>query len=243
MPNPRDIYHFSYSLLKKTRDDSKQWELKDFLENNGNQTICFLNAHAVNNAIKDPHFSRLLQTADYLLRDGIGVHLAFKALGLGKTLNLNGTDLIPKIINQYKSKKIAIFGSSDQTLNTLKLRLEKEGYTNIVSLQHGFYEQAHYISTCQQHKPDITILCMGMPRQEVLSEQLKPYTKLLICGGGWADFYSGTKNRAPKWIQKTNLEWLYRLINEPIRLGKRYTIDLLYYLYNIFQIWRHHKSN
>lgn len=231
------VIKFSYNILKKTRDDSLKWEIADFLENNKNTSIYFLNAHGVNMAIRNKQFADIINKGDYLLRDGIGVQLAFKFLKLGETKNLNGTDLIPKIIDQYKDKKIAIFGASDEVLKAAKAKLEAEGFTNIALTLHGFYDEQKYIEACKDYAPDIVMICMGMPRQEILSEQLKPYTKLIICAGGWADFYSGIKVRAPAWVQKANIEWLHRLAKEPRRLGKRYSIDIIYYFYNILRIW------
>ena len=229
MPVSKEIYN----ILEKSRNDSIDWKL----DNIDKKTIYFLNAHGVNLAVKNRQFAEIISNGDYLLRDGIGVSLAFKLLGMGKTKNLNGTDLIPQIIRQYKDKKIVLLGSSDESLNAAKNRLESEGFTNIALTLHGFHDHHIYIDACKEHSPDIAIICMGMPRQEILSQQLKPYAKLIICAGGWVDFYSGTKPRAPRYMQKLGVEWLHRLAKEPQRLGKRYTIDILYYFYNIFRIW------
>ena len=239
MPTREETYRLSYALLQKTRDDSLAWETEGLLSSDENKAVYFLNAHGVNNAITNSVFAEQLLLGDYVLRDGIGLDLAFRLLKLGRTENLNGTDLIPKIIGQYKDRRIAVFGSSEQTLIDLKARLTKEGYTNIVAMEHGFHDDEHYVQACETAKPEILLLCMGMPRQEELSAKVKPHAKLTICGGGWADFYSGTKSRAPVWVQKINMEWFYRLANEPVRLGKRYTVDIVRYFFNVALVWRY----
>lgn len=229
----KEKYSKVYNLFVKTQNNSLSWKIDDFLRVGKAKTIYFLNAHAVNNAVKNKEFFNTIIEGDYLLRDGIGVQMAFKFFGLESTKNLNGTDLIPEIIKQYKDKKIALFGASDKVLKATNNRLHSEGYKNIVISLNGFYNDIKYIEACKAHNPDIVILCMGMPKQELLSKQLSSHAQLIICGGGWIDFYSGTKDRAPRWIRSINLEWVYRLVKEPKRLGKRYTIDILYYFYII----------
>ena len=224
-------------LLKKTAADSRRWKIGDFLTEGKSVSISFLNAHAVNIAVENDNFRDFLMASDYLLRDGIGLKIALLAFHLGETENLNGTDLIPRIIGQYKDRRIAIWGASGVALAACRARLEKEGFTNIVSTLHGFLEDDVYVQQCAQVKPEIVILCMGMPRQELLARRLAggQYAGLVICGGGWVDFYSGTKPRAPLWVRCLSAEWIYRLIKEPKRLGKRYTIDVIRFFYALAQ--------
>lgn len=243
MPIPPEKYTKIYDVLCKSQDDSLHWNLSDFIENKERGSVLyFLNAHGVNMCARNCAFTETLLSGSYLLRDGVGIQIAFKWLGLKETENLNGTDLIPKIAQYYQDKKIAIYGSSDETLSILKNKLQAEGYNNIISMLHGFYDADTYVKDCKNHTPDLVILCMGMPKQELLSHDLKPYCDLVICGGGWADFYSGAKKRAPEWMRKANIEWCHRLIKEPMRLGKRYTIDIVYFFINIFKIMRASKK-
>ncbi|PZP55866.1 MAG: glycosyltransferase [Micavibrio aeruginosavorus] len=219
-------------LLEKTVRDSRAWDMALLdAEKQGPVTVAFLNQHGINTSIRIKPFYDFLLNSDYLLRDGIGVKLALKLFGLGETENLNGTDLITAIINRYQHRRLAIFGASDETMIACRQRLEREGISGIVAMENGFHEDDYYLSLCRSVKPDVVVLCMGMPRQEILAAKLKDLAlaKLIICGGGWADFYSGIKIRAPLWVRKLSLEWMHRLLKEPRRLGKRYTVDIVYY--------------
>ncbi len=222
-----------YPLLHKTAQDSREWRIPENFMPNKPLTLGFLNQHGVNTAVRNEDFYSFLMASDYLLRDGIGVKLALKLFKLGETENLNGTDLISILIRHYHGRKLAIFGASADTINACRERLEKEGVRNIVAMEHGFHEDGFYLKLCETVRPDIIILCMGMPRQEILAGKLEKekLAGMIICGGGWADFYSGVKIRAPEWMRKLSLEWLHRLLKEPRRLGKRYTIDIIYYFY------------
>lgn len=221
-------------LLKKTEQESTLWDIDNIPYDKG-FILSFLNAHAINMAFKNQDFFDALMQSRFLLRDGIGVKIAMKLFRLNAGDNLNGTDLISKIIPRMSDKKIAIYGASSEALEATHKRLNSEGITNIIDLQHGFHDFKYYIDMAQQKNPDVIILCMGMPKQELLAVQLyQSYPdKIIICGGGWADFYSGTKKRAPVFIRKLSLEWVYRLFHEPKRLGKRYTIDIIYFFYVI----------
>ena len=222
-------------LLKKTTQDSHAWSLK-FIENKNKATvISFLNAHGVNTAMRMPAFAKFLMESDYLLRDGIGIKIAQDFFALGKTDNLNGTDLTPRLLAAHSQKTIAVFGASDEAQQKCCDKLKAEGF-NVVGGMHGFHEDTSYIARATEIKPEILILCMGMPRQELLAAKLveSGFNGILICAGGWADFYSGHKPRAPEWVRKCSLEWFYRLVNEPLRLGKRYTIDLVYFFYVLY---------
>ncbi len=217
-------------LFEKTAFDSKRWTLDLFNECKNNPlTICFLNAHAVTTASRKPEFAEILDQSDFLLRDGIGVKIGMNFFGLEKTENLNGTDLITILLDHLRDRNIAIFGASDETMAVTKKKLEENGFGNIQTTLHGFYEDDHYLKTVTETQPDVILLCMGMPRQELLAQKLREngYRGMILCGGGWADFYSGVKPRAPQFMRNFGMEWLYRLIREPMRLGKRYTIDIL----------------
>ncbi|MDH5722391.1 MAG: WecB/TagA/CpsF family glycosyltransferase [Alphaproteobacteria bacterium] len=233
-----NIYPEILEALKKTEQDSLSWNIDQASIINQTKRILFLNAHGVNLTSCNGNFLKELLASDYLLRDGIGLELGFKYLNLKKTENLNGTDLIPKILHANKDKKIAVWGSSDEALRKLRARLKDEGYHNLAPMQHGFHLDEFYLEEYNSVKPDILILCMGMPRQEILSGKLAKleHSSLIICGGGWADFYSGHKKRAPEWVRKIKMEWVHRLCSEPFRLGKRYTIDLAHYFFIIYKI-------
>lgn len=190
-------------LIKKSYQDSKSWDISSLKSQlSENVSIAFLNAHAVNTAYNNQDFAKFLSKTTFLLRDGIGAKIAFKLWGYSATENLNGTDLIPKILAQLNGAKIAIFGASLESITACKNKLEKNGITNVVVLEHGFCSIDRYIELSEAFNPDIIILCMGMPKQEIVASSLmnRLERKLVICGGGWADFYSDTKKRAPLWV-------------------------------------------
>lgn len=226
-------------MISKTVSDSHAWDL-DSLEAGRGLCISFLNAHGVNTAAESPEFRAAMLASDFLLRDGVGVALGLKMLKLESTDNLNGTDLIPQILQRQKGRRIAVWGSSEEALAKLNGRLENEGQTALESFEHGFHDDDFYLDAYHRTQPEILVLCMGMPRQEILASKLMGAgaSGLIICGGGWANFYSGTAKRAPMWVRRLRLEWVHRLSREPKRLGKRYTVDILRYFRHLQRIAR-----
>lgn len=227
----RDIFR----ILQKTEADSTAWDLASLDQSQGIRRLLFLNAHGVNMAARSSDFRTGLLEADHLLRDGVGLEIGLKLVGLPETENLNGTDLIPKIINRLKNRRIAIWGSSEDALEKLKNRLESEGFAHLEPMHHGFHDDAFYIQAFAETLPEVVVLCMGMPRQELLAAKLAApnHDCLIVCGGGWANFHSGHITRAPKLMQRLKLEWLHRLAMEPRRMGRRYTLDILDYFRTI----------
>lgn len=225
-------------ILDKACQNSLDWSLEQVvLSPDACRSLSFLNAHAVNMVYENEAFYGFLAQSSHLLRDGIGVKIAMKLFGKVETENLNGTDLIPVILDKYKDRSLAIFGASREALNACQAKLAEQGVCNIVCTEHGFLEEQAYLELCRVHMPDIIVLCMGMPKQELLAQKIQDQNlcRLVICGGGWADFYSGIKVRAPLWIRRLSLEWLHRLWREPKRLGKRYTLGVLYFFYIVLR--------
>lgn len=223
------------NIFRQTERASLAWNLETLEIGPGCRTLYFLNAHAVTMAEDNAEFRAALTGADRILRDGLGVELAFRQLGLQETANLNGTDLIPKIAARFKDRRIAVWGSSDEALEKLRTRLESEGFANLAPMQHGFHDEGFYVEEFARERPDLVILCMGMPKQEILAPKLtlEGHNALIICGGGWANFHSGHVKRAPVLMQKMKIEFLHRLWKEPRRLGRRYTIGVAKYFRTI----------
>jgi exopolysaccharide biosynthesis WecB/TagA/CpsF family protein len=91
----------------------------------------------------------------------------------------------------------------------------------------GFLPLDAYVALMQAQPCDLIVLGMGMPRQEELAGRLREqlsYPCLIVCGGAIIDFLGGKTARAPAWMRRLGLEWLYRLAREPGRLFKRYVL-------------------
>ncbi len=191
-------------------------------------TLAFVNAHAMNSAAVSKKFFDAVMAADIVLRDGIGMAILLRLLNQTPGLNLNGTDLIPKIIRMYQGRPIALFGTQDPYLSKARDCVESiHAAGSSVIATHGFLEATDYIKLAARARPSLIVLGMGMPRQEEVAGLLRAslgYPCLIVCGGAIIDFMGGKTSRAPAWMRSTGLEWLYRLVLEPKRLFQRYVV-------------------
>lgn len=186
--------------------------------------VAFLNAHACNLSRRLPEFREALLAADYVLRDGVGVELLLTMQGRPSGINLNGSDLIPLIVERFTELgTIGLYGTRMPELATARDTLRRNGA--VIDTLHGFHETEHYVERARATRPRLIVLGMGMPKQELLSIALRDALDddpiLIVNGGAIIDFYAGRYPRAPQAVRRARLEWLWRLTREPRRLWRR----------------------
>jgi N-acetylglucosaminyldiphosphoundecaprenol N-acetyl-beta-D-mannosaminyltransferase len=190
--------------------------------------LAFVNSHAMNSAATSRKFFDAVMAADLVLRDGIGMQILLGLLNQSPGLNLNGTDLIPKILRRYAGRPIALFGTQEPYLTQARTRiLAQLAPGSACVTAHGFLETAAYVRLAAAHRPSLIVLGMGMPRQEEVAAVLRAalgFPCLIVCGGAIIDFLGGKTPRAPRWMRRVGLEWAFRLALEPRRLFRRYII-------------------
>lgn len=190
--------------------------------------LAFANAHAMNSMAVSAPFFDAMQSADRVLRDGSGMATLFKLLRMEPGLNLNGTDLIPQLIRAFDGRGIALFGTREPYLEKASQRVREEfaPHSELIHA-HGFLDAHAYALLAGEHRPALIVLGMGMPRQEEVAAQLRAvlgFPCLIVCGGAIIDFLGGKTPRAPLWMRKAGVEWVYRLALEPRRLFQRYVV-------------------
>lgn len=186
----------------------------------------FVNAHAMNLVVRDGGYSQALSAADVLLRDGAGMAILYRRLGLEPGLNMNGTDFIPRLMAAYRGRKVAFWGTQQPYLDQAVRRCEAEFGIVPVSVHDGFANLETYLQLAREHQPELIVLGMGMPKQEAVAAELAVTGGpcLIVCGGAILDFLGGKVSRAPEWLRRLGGEWLYRLLREPKRLFMRYVV-------------------
>jgi exopolysaccharide biosynthesis WecB/TagA/CpsF family protein len=190
--------------------------------------LAFVNAHAMTSVVHDADFCETLCSADILLRDGSGMAALYRVLGVAPGQNLNGTDLIPRLIRQFHGRAIALLGTQEPYLSraagALQAQLEHD---KRAAKAHGFMGPSYYLALVRAHESELIVLGMGMPRQEEVACALRDALTqpcLIVCGGAIIDFLGGKTPRAPLWMRRLGCEWLYRLVQEPKRLFQRYVL-------------------
>lgn len=193
--------------------------------------IGFLNAHNANVACADPQFAEALSHF-LILPDGVGVDIAAKwVYGSPFPANLNGTDFVPALIASIKSPlKVGLLGATRENAGGAAEQLAVLAPQHRYEVIHdGFFkpeQEAQILAHLKELKPDILLVAMGVPRQEIWIDRnlTGEHCTMPIAVGALLDFLSGHVPRAPMWLRKLRLEWLYRLWVEPGRLWRRYVV-------------------
>ena len=168
--------------------------------------------------------------------DGIGAVWALKRKGID-SVKIPGAEFWLDIIREYQNEKsIYLIGATRQVIKKTVTKLKTSfPLLQIAGFRDGFLKEGEkdvLISELKLLKPDIVFVAMGSPRQEILMNELMAQHAALYMGlGGSFDVYTGLKKRAPIYFQKLGLEWFYRLLKEPTRIGRQ--LDLAKFLFKI----------
>ena len=231
----------------------------------GKVAINCLNAHSYNIAQKDSVFANILNKSNYLIPDGISIVWACKWLNaISKPKErIVGWDLFSiemeklnaetergefhSLYGNDKSPLVMFFGSSEKVLQLIRKRMSKEYPLLQVCTYSPPYKRVFsdednraMIEAINKAQPDLLWIGMTAPKQEkwIYEHWDELNIKCHVgCIGAVFDFYAGTIKRAPIWWQKHSLEWLFRLLQEPKRMWKRYLLGNPLFIYNVFKEW------
>ena len=184
------------------------------------------NSEIVYEAVHDADFRRLLNEASLVLPDGAGVVLGAKILGTPlkeKVAGIEFGDAMCARLAQV-SGRVYFLGSKPGIAElAAKKQVEKHPGLVVCGTADGYFkDEAAVVAKINEAKPDLLFVCLGAPKQEkFMQRHLKSLDVGLMVGlGGSLDGYAGVVQRAPRWMIRLSLEWLYRLIKEPRRLGR-----------------------
>ncbi len=178
----------------------------------------------------DEHMQKIAQCADLVTADGIGVVWAAARSGKPVPERVTGVEMVLHLFEAAKKRhqplRVFILGAAEQALTSCLRRFRVEYPDFTFEGHNGYFNHEHadaIIHDIQSFQPDIWLVGLGQPRQEqFIYEHLAEMPPCVAVGiGGSIDVWSGTVKRAPAAIQKLNLEWLYRLLKQPSRLGRQ----------------------
>ncbi len=191
--------------------------------------ISSVNPEIVLQCEKDSVLTRVINNSDLKIADGIGIVFTLKLLYKKNVERITGIDLFEKILkSDLKSKRIFLYGSAPGVAMMAQDKLNEKYGCNIVKAIDG-YEQDNekIINEINNSLADLVFVGLGCPKQEKWIEENKdklPNVSLLMGVGGSFDVLSGNIKRAPLFIQKIHLEWLYRLLKQPKRIIRQLSL-------------------
>lgn len=197
--------------------------------------ICVSNVHTVVTGVKDKRFRQITNQATMALPDGMPLHWIQRRRGFTGISRCPGPDVMIEIfkVSEEKGYTHYFYGGSQGTLNLLNEKLKKDyPKLNIVGMfsppfrKLTIEEDEKIIEEINKLDPDFIWVGLGAPKQEIwMFDHVNRINSSIMYGVGAAfNFQAGTIQRAPIWMQKYGLEWLYRLLKEPTRLWRRYLV-------------------
>jgi N-acetylglucosaminyldiphosphoundecaprenol N-acetyl-beta-D-mannosaminyltransferase len=206
--------------------------------------IVVINAAKVVKARSDRLLAEIIQSADLVGADGVPVVWASRLLGDPLPARVNGTDLMEALFEMAARKSYSVFllGARPQVIENAVNRLRRQ-YPNlrIAGYRHGYFtsedEEQQAAAMISASRPDILMLGMSTPMKEIWVSRHKELLNVPVIHGvgGSFDIVGGITKRAPKWMQNSGLEWLYRLYQEPRRMWRRYLLTNSVFVWLVFR--------
>lgn len=199
-----------------------------------------INSENATKVLENKDFFNVIKNADLIIPDGIGIIIASKILKTPLKERIPGIDLSYKLmeIADREGYKIVLIGGKKGVAEEAKENLKKKFKNlNIVKTYNGYFnelEEREIVEDIEKINPDIILVGMGSEKQELwIWKNRESFKNVGVCigVGGTLDIWAGLKKRAPKFIQKMGLEWLYRTVIEPKRLFR--IIKIFKFVYKI----------
>lgn len=207
-------------------------EVFSLVKRKSSSYVCFANVHMTIEAFEDGNFNAVLKNADIVAPDGKPLTLFLKQFKKVNQERVCGMDIFPDILREaaLRRKSVYFYGTTDEVLEKICARARRELPTLDIR---GYYappfrtlsskEKATVVDRINDSKPDLIFVALGCPKQEKWMAEHQGKIRGCMLGVGQAfNVYAGMAKRSPLWMQRSSLEWAFRLYQEPGRLWKRY---------------------
>lgn len=212
-----------------------------------NHQIATVNADFIVKAMSDPELRFLLQESDLLMPDGMPLVWGSRLLGLPMEERVAGSDIVPMLAERAAQKGYSLYllGAAPGIAQQAAVILQEKFPTLVIAGVNSppyssvLEMNAQVVQDIRQANPDILLVAFGNPKQEKWIGMYRHQVNVpvMIGVGATLDFIAGHVSRAPQWMQKNGLEWLFRLAQEPRRLWRRYVLDLFSFGYFFVRQW------
>lgn len=192
--------------------------------------ICVSNVHTTVTGYEEADYRNIQNTAAFALPDGKPLSLYSKKHGFPEAERVTGPDLMGELFARDNGLRHYFYGGKEETIQVLSEKLPREypslriaGMVSPPFRPLTEEEDERELQKMNDAKADIIWIGLGAPKQErYMYEHRGKVNGVMIGVGAGFDYYAGTIKRAPMWMQKLSLEWLYRLMQDPKRLFRRY---------------------
>jgi len=202
-----------------------------------------VNAAVLVAMLKDPQLQKSVVSCDIINADGKSVVWASWFLGKPLPERVAGPDLMHEVVKLafHKGYRIFLLGAREEVVNKVASEYSSRFSDKIIAgYHHGYFgqdDEEDIVNQIAASQAQILFVAMTSPKKELFLEKYEKQLNVpFIMGvGGSFDIVAGIIKRAPMWMQKSGLEWLYRLLQEPRRMWKRYLVTNSLFIYYVLR--------
>ena len=197
----------------------------------GPKVIQFINANKIAQVRNDSDMGRIMRKADYVLADGQPLLPMGRLLGVKLPERIDGIGLMGKLLKLADERRYSVYllGAKQEVLDTCVAKIRKQ-YPNlrIAGSRNGYFSEKEtpgVVAQIRAAKPDLLFLGMGSPMKERFADRYASELGATVIQGvgGSFDVMADLVKRAPVWVQRIGMEWMFRVLQEPRRMFWRYT--------------------
>jgi len=234
---PAEVRLLGVRLHAVTMDEALQ-EAERFIREDRPHMIVTSDASTIVRAQDDPELRRIMNETDMVTPDGAGVVLAAKLLNLPVRARCSGCDMVAELcrVAARLGRSVYLLGAEPGVAELAARNLKRQvPGLEIAGVHHGYFspeEEPAIVEEIRRAHPAVLFVALGIPRQEKWIRAHLDELGVPVCVGvgGSFDVISGRKKRAPLWMQRMGLEWLYRTIREPRRIGRLVALPRILWL-------------
>ena len=225
-----------------TTQETVEWAVQ-LIQKRQRGYICTVNVAILMMMRSNARLGKFIEKAALIVADGQPIIWASRWFSTPLPQRVAGVELIDAIAAEAEQRGLCIYllGATSEVIAAAVLKLQsKYPQLKISGFDNGYFSEvqaAERVEAIRQSGTQILLVGMGVPRQEFFLEQnwANLGVNLAVGVGGSFEIFAGTKKRAPLWIQQVGLEWLYRLLQEPQRLWKRYLVTNSQFIYELLR--------
>jgi N-acetylglucosaminyldiphosphoundecaprenol N-acetyl-beta-D-mannosaminyltransferase len=228
----RRISLFGLPIDDVTMDETLD-RIDAFIASGGVHQHVVVNVSKIVQASRDPEIRAIVESCDLVNVDGQPVIWASRLVGRPLRARVTGVDLMHRLIEGASSRghRLYFLGARPEVVGAVIRRVEREHPAVIVAgWRDGYWsrsDEEDIVRSIAAARPDILFVALGSPAKERFLARWKATigAPFVMGVGGSFDVYAGITRRAPRWMQRAGLEWLFRVSQEPTRLWRRYAGD------------------
>lgn len=236
-PGPEAVHLLGVRVDRVTMEEAMQ-RVEQFMRENTPHMIVTSDTIGLMRAQDDPELRTIINEADLVTADGAGVILSARLLNLPLDVRVSGCDMVGEIckVAARLGRSVYLLGAAPGVAEKAAENLQKMAPgLKIAGCHHGYFtpeEEPEIIAEIAARHPGALFVALGIPRQEkwIKAHMQELGVPVCIGVGGSFDVISGLKKRAPRWMQRCGLEWLYRVLKEPSRLPRLTALPRLLWL-------------